>query len=243
MPKAYWWVGMPNMGDLLTPLLLSWFADISPRWAPVEEADVVVVGSVLEHIPAHWNGIVAGAGIMYPNTDIYLPDATVLALRGPLTAQKFPRSHRMALGDPGLLVSDMVQPVEKKYNLGLVPHWSDPELETRPEFLRYNPRIIRPSGDPIEVIREIARCRKIVSSSLHGIIIADAFEIPRRTETCKQFNKEGGMTKFEDHDRAVGLTEFKVGVAQEPLRYRVEQRQHELYDVLKTVGRSLMGLS
>lgn len=235
MPTAYWWIGHPNFGDLLTPLLLARFADTLVRWAPVEDAQLVCVGSVLDVLPAGWSGIVAGSGKLHEHREIDLSKAKVLALRGPLTAKGVPGDF--VIGDPALLADEMVT-VDKQYDLGIVPHWSDAELENRQEFKRYNPHIIRPSGDPLEVIREIGRCRKIVSSSLHGIIVADAFGIPRRTEMAKLFS-DGGSFKFRDHSAAVGLS-FKIGVTQEAPRYNVENLQQELYDCLSYLGKILM---
>ena len=240
-PSAYWWTGKPNFGDALNPLLLDWFADVRPRRVPAADADVIVCGSVLEHLPAGFTGIVAGAGKMYEQTDLgsRLAAATVLALRGPLSAKGVPGDY--ALGDPGLLAAELVVDADDKvYNLGIVPHWSDTTLEHRHEFKGFSPHIIRPDGDPLEVVREIGRCRKVVSSSLHGLIVADAFGIPRRTEVATRMEKEGGMFKFRDHCAAVGVP-FEVGVTQTAPRYMVERRQHEIYDVLASVGRRLMG--
>jgi hypothetical protein len=241
-PSAYWWTGKPNFGDALNPLLLDWFGDVRPRRVPAADADVIVCGSVLEHLPAGWQGIVAGAGKMYEQTDLdsRLAAATVLALRGPLSAKGVPGDY--ALGDPGLLACELVavDDVDKVYNLGIVPHWSDTTLEHRHEFKGFSPRIIRPDGDPLEVVAEIGRCRKVVSSSLHGLIVADAFGIPRRTEVAVRLEKEGGMFKFRDHCAAVGVP-FEVGVTQLAPRWIVERRQHEIYDVLASVGRRLMG--
>jgi pyruvyltransferase len=237
VPTAYWWLGHPNFGDLLTPLLLARFADTLVRWSAVESADLVCVGSVLDMLPTGWPGLVVGSGKLRERSKIDLSHATVLALRGPLTAKGIKGDY--VLGDPGLLADELVA-VQKVYDLGIVPHWSDTELERRPEFQKYKPRIIRPSGDPLEVIREIGRCRKVISSSLHGIIVADAFGIPRRTEMAKIFAHEGGDFKFRDHAAALGMP-FQIGITQQAPRYAIEHRQQELYEVLMSVGRRLMG--
>lgn len=240
-PTGYWWRGRPNFGDLLTPLLMSHFADLEVTWAPVAEAGFVCVGSVLEHLPPGWTGTVIGSGRLKPDSQIDLSRARVMALRGPLTAKGAKARGSFAIGDAGLLADELVT-VEKKHELGIVPHWSDTTLEHRPEFKRYNPVIIRPSEDPLEVIRKIGECRKIISSSLHGIIVADAFGIPRRIEMTERFAKEGGDFKFRDHCAAISIP-FKVGVTQEPSRYKVQDRQHELFDVFEEFGRKLAGLS
>jgi pyruvyltransferase len=235
-PTAYWWKGHPNFGDMLTFLLMERFADTTVEWAPAQEANIFAVGSILEAIPSGWRGIVAGSGRLFEQSTLHLEDAIILGLRGPLSAKGVKGDY--AIGDPGLLADELVT-VDKEYNLGLVPHWSDTVLET--QFGQYNPRIIRPEGDPLEVIREIGRCRKIVSSSLHGLIVADAFGIPRRIELVgAKFIKEGGDFKFRDYHASIGMP-FTVGVLQEAPRYNVQDRQSELYDMLASLGRILMG--
>lgn len=235
-PTAYWWKGKANFGDLLTPLLLARFADTTVRWAPGASADMLVVGSILEAAPAGWRGVVAGAGRLKEHSALHLGDAHIVGLRGPLSARGL--KGDFALGDPGLLADELVV-VDKEFNLGIVPHWSDTTLEKR--FGQYSPKIIRPEGDPLQVIADIGRCRKIVSSSLHGLVVADAFGIPRRTELDgANLAKEGNDFKFRDHCAAVGL-KFEVGLTQEAPRYVVQDRQFELFDMFSWLGRYLMG--
>jgi pyruvyltransferase len=235
---GYWWRGRPNFGDLLTPLLAERFTDVRLVWTPAACARVVISGSILEHLPTGWTGIVAGAGKLHEASTPDLSQATVLGLRGPLTARGIPGEY--ALGDPGLIADELVTGVEKVHNLGLVPHWSDAALEHRPEFKRYNPLIIRTGTDPLTVIRQIGSCRKIVASSLHGLILADAFGIPRRTELLPRLAHEGGDFKYRDHAAAVGLP-FVLGLTQEAPRHIVQERQHALWDMLSKAGRRLMG--
>lgn len=230
LATGYWWIGKPNFGDLLTPLLLERFSKTRVNWAPVKDASFVCVGSILDVLPQKWTGIVIGSGKLRETSNVDLSSATVLALRGHLTANGVKARGDYVLGDPGLLADELVTDVEKIHDLGIIPHWSDIKLEHRHEFKQFKPVIIRPSSDPLEVIRQIGQCRKIVSSSLHGIIVADAFGIPRRTEMAESFSKEGGSFKFRDHSTTVGL-EFKIGVTQEVPRSRIQDLQHELYDM------------
>lgn len=231
---SYWWKGRPNFGDLLGPLLLEHFSDLEVEWAPAAEADLLTVGSLIHQVPLDWAGILAGTGSLWQQKLSPLPNATVLGVRGPLTARGLGLTGSFALGDPGLLANELVV-AHKEHNLGLVPHWSDKDLENRPEFKKYKPLIIRPDGNPLEVLRQIGSCRKIVASSLHGIIVADAFGIPRRTETTPRFLQEGGDWKFRDHNAAVGVP-FELGVTQTAPRWIVQDRQHEIYDMLVELG-------
>lgn len=230
--KVYYWNTRPNFGDSIAPLLLEHFSDGNPVYAPAAESEVIVTGSILHHVPANWRGTVLGAGSLY--TDSKVPAyAKYLAVRGPMTigiVAAHQKVGNIALGDPGLLAGELVGPQSRKYELGIVPHWSDTGL-----VKRFKGKLIDPAGDPLEVIRQIGSCKKIVASSLHGVILADAFGIPRRIEMTPQFAKEGGDHKFRDHCAAVSVP-FEVGKFQSPVFSRVEDRQHELYDAFTAYG-------
>jgi hypothetical protein len=172
---------MPNFGDALAPLLLDHFCDADLEWAPIADASIASIGSVLEHIPPRWTGYICGSGKLKENSAINLSHATVVALRGPLSAKGI--KGNFALGDPGLLADELVGPQEKRWDLGIVPHWKDDELAPRFARLIRAPsttRVISPRLDPLTVVTEIGACKRIVTSSLHGMITADAFGIPRR---------------------------------------------------------------
>jgi pyruvyltransferase len=233
--KVYYWRGRPNAGDLLTPLLLAHFSNLNVTWAPLPEAQLVGIGSVLEHIPSGWHGKIVGAGKLHEQSKVPV-DAEILALRGPLTAKGL--RGNFALGDPGLLASELVQVATKKYHLGLVPHWSDDQLTVDPRFTPYDPIIIDPRGDPLEFIRLIGECEKVVSSSLHGLIIADAFAIPRRFEYAERRLKlEGGQFKFRDYSESI-RTPLEVGITTLANRQAVDDRKSELWDVFRALAPS-----
>ena len=239
--KAYWWRdtppfgagrGIQNFGDRLTPLLLERFAGVRTEWAPPETAGVVCVGSILEHLPARWTGTVAGAGKLAEESRVDLRAARILALRGPLSARGIPGDY--VVGDPGLLADELVVTPTRRHPLGVVPHWSDTRLAMDPAFMVPGRVVIDPCGDPVNVVRMIGECEAIVASSLHGIVLADAFGIPRQIEYCASFEREGGMFKFRDHCAAVGVG-FSAGRRQLAERFAVERRKRELRDVLSTL--------
>lgn len=235
--RAYWWRAKPNFGDAIAPLLIERFTDYPAAWERVGKSDVVSVGSVLEHVPYLYDGYILGAGRMYPDSRLNLfgDTMTVLALRGPLTAKAWPRD--CAIGDPGLLANELVPPQTKSIDLGIVPHIYDPDLRYRREFFspRWITKVINPADDPLKVIAEIGQCRKIVSSSLHGIILADAFGIPRRFEYTPRFDQEGGRFKFDDYSASIG-TPLTIGETIYANRRIVGNRQHELWDAYRTLN-------
>jgi pyruvyltransferase len=230
--KLYYWNAKKNFGDLLASLLIQKFTRIPTKWSPPEKSELVVIGSILEHLPKTWAGVIAGAGKLHEKTKLSFPNARILSVRGPLTAKGL--KGNFVLGDPGLLADELVPQQEKKYALGIVPHWTDTKLEHNPLFTRYKPKIIRVTDNPLKVIAEIGQCHKIVSSSLHGIVLADAFGIPRRIELSPKMishpTQEGGTFKWQDYNASINV-KFRTGFTQQADRNRILDKQHELFDV------------
>ncbi len=231
--SAFYWNLVKNWGDSLSPLLLHRFAHIETTWVPADLAQIVCVGSILGNlVKPTYTGVVLGSGKLFEE-GIVPTHAHILALRGPLTARGVPGTF--ALGDPGLLADELVTVEDKTHELGIVPHWSDHRLEHDPRFAKYKPVIIRADRDPLEVIRAIGACRKIVSSSLHGLILADAFNIPRRFEATAAWSREGGDFKVRDHNAALDLP-FKIGVTQQANSGRVDDAKAGLWDACRAAG-------
>ena len=242
--RGYWWREVPNFGDRLAPLLLERFAGVKAIWSPVCGADIVSAGSLLEHIPPLWEGWILGTGKLYEDSRLHLHTgpAVILGVRGPLTARQCPPGTQM-LGDPGLLASDLIddQEPEKLYDLGVVPHWADSKLAHDARFISgdWSTKVIDPHQDPMTVICEISACQKIVTSSLHGLIVADSFGIPRRFEPAPDWGSaQGGMFKFRDYLASIGAP-WIVGETTTVSRLRVEDRKYELYDAYDELGRQV----
>ena len=235
--KAYWWNTRPNFGDGLAPLLLERFADVPVVWDTVARAQVVSVGSVLEHIPPLWDGYVLGSGKLYESSRVHLygSGTHVLALRGPLSKRFY--AGDCAIGDPGLLADELLPTQDRIYDLGVIPHWSDTSLANDRRFVndKWSSIVIDSTADPLSVVRLIGQCKKVVSSSLHGLIVADAYGIPRRFEYTPRFDHEGGIFKFRDYHQSIA-TNFEIGKTITPNPHHVETRKHELWDAYRDLG-------
>ncbi len=237
--RAYWWRSVANFGDALAPLLLEHFADVKVIWEPVETTEIVSVGSVLEHIKPDWKGYILGSGKHKEHTKLTIgSEAKILALRGPLTAKFFTGSY--ALGDPGILANELVGPQKKLWDIGIVPHWRDTTLAgSFPKLIpkQYSCKVIDVRESPLEVLRQIGSCGKIVTSSLHGMIVADAFGLPRRVEYCPELSKpsEGGDFKFRDYSESIHAP-FEFGKLQTATRVRVEDLQFSIYDAYRELS-------
>lgn len=108
----------------------------------------------------------------------------IRALRGPLTRQfimeNFGIDAPEVYGDPALLVPMLFPEFSlssnPKYPFVIIPHYSDAWMYPKEEF----PNVIYPYEPWDEVIRKILDSEFVISSSLHGLIIAEAFGIGAR---------------------------------------------------------------
>ena len=174
-----WWDGHPNFGDDLTPWLLPFYG-VHPVHRVASRARLAGIGSILEFLPESYDGAIWGSGLMN-EAPHPLPAARVLAVRGPLTRELIGAPVDVVLGDPGILVARHVRRRDVRWDVGLVPHGhhrghQDFLALARSAGLRV--RVINVHAPAARVIPEIAACDRIITTSLHGLITADAFGIP-----------------------------------------------------------------
>jgi pyruvyltransferase len=198
------WSKENNFGDYLTKALLASYGIVS-RYARPSFAQIVGVGSILERVPDQFPGIVLGTGFAWEVSRSGLRQARVLALRGPLTRARISAAKPLLLGDPGLLAPRLLgSRPPPRYRLGLVPHYVDQQNAMFSRLRGQHPdevTLIDVRRQPGAVIREIAECEAIVSSSLHGLIVADALGIPSAWHYVPAVL--GAGFKFQDHFAAI----------------------------------------
>ena len=212
-----YWADALNFGDMLTPELLKTFG-VFPRYtSSLDTAStsriLVSCGSILGWQKADFSGYVLGAGLGMREEAKSMPFARFLCVRGALTRDAMGLRHEIPLGDPGLLVERIVNVsgVEKSTMIGIVPHQIEmnsprvSELVSRLQKSIDNPDIgimlISTRRTPQAVIRDIATCRFVLSSSLHGLVVSDALHIP---SARVHFEKAIGDFKFDDYYSAYG---------------------------------------
>lgn len=197
---TYWWDMHPNFGDEMTPWLLPHFG-IAPVHRAPSRARLVGVGSILEHLPTDFAGVVWGSGLI-DDRPRPLPNATVVAVRGALTREHLGAPSTTVLGDPGLLTARLVPRPRTRWRLGLIPHGHHRHHPTFTATARASPehvRIINVSNRPWRTAREIASCAAIITTSLHGLVVADAYGIPAAW-TVLEPALSGGDFKFRDYE-------------------------------------------
>ncbi len=175
-----------------------------------DKENILGIGSIIE---SHVNkdSIIWGSGALYGEAGLKEKPKKVLAVRGPLT-RKYLRTQGVecpdVYGDPALLLPYLYKKdtYKHKYKVGVIPHYKDFDSSYLSN-LRNDPnvKLIRLKGykNLLSVIDEICDCEFIVSSSLHGLIVADAYNIPNLWIKFSD-NIEGGFFKYFDYFMSVG---------------------------------------
>jgi pyruvyltransferase len=195
-----------NLGDILSPIIAGYFGSkkvvrISKRRCHKVE-HYFMIGSILQRCTS--KSIIWGSGLIFEDSICNEKPKKVLAVRGPLTREKLIEQGidcPEIYGDPALLLPEIYPLSNKKpiYKLGIIPHFLDKNDTSLKKFSkRSDVKIIDiQNKDPLLVVDEMQQCEKIISSSLHGIIIADAYHIP---SVWTQFTKPIGDDHFKFHD-------------------------------------------
>ena len=200
-----WWLGNEyghgNFGDILTPFILNHYGIKYKYTQTYANANLICVGSIARR--ANRNTTVLGSGIIRGN-EILAAQANWKFVRGPHTRQRILSlggSCPEIYGDPALLLPRIYNPiVEKTIDVGYVPHNVDHDIIKT----QYENVIHLATTDYKNVIDQMLKCKKIVSSSLHGIIVAHAYGIPAAwAKSCNRL--KGGRTKFNDYYASVNL--------------------------------------
>jgi len=205
MINVYWSNSRPNFGDILTPHILDYYNIDYNMVSKVDDASAMCIGSIIHR--ATNNMIVLGSGAMHSKHKLN-PNADYRFVRGPLTRQKIIDEGGICpevYGDPALLLPLFCDESKKEYDVGIVPHYVDYD-DIKVKYPTH--KVINLSNEnPIEVAKEITKCRTIISTSLHGIIAAHAYGIP--AAWLIQNKLKGNNIKFRDYFSSVQLeTQF-----------------------------------
>ncbi|MDR5172635.1 polysaccharide pyruvyl transferase family protein [Methylobacillus flagellatus] len=215
--KVFWWSPKPflglkifqkqNVGDFLGPMLVQKILQTQGlNINDIKKEKLLSIGSVLHF--ANDNDTVWGSGVNGKvNPDFHkFKTLDIRAVRGPLTGEFLKKRGLIdpeVYGDPGILVADYwkrSRPVEKN-KIVFIPHMRDKVN------LGNNIKILSPLTEFETFLTEIQTAEKVISSSLHGVIIAESYGIP-----AVLFENHSGETafKYEDYYRGTGRETFKA---------------------------------
>lgn len=214
-----------NAGDMLSGPILEYLGIKVEYVGRKERGKLLAVGSVMSSLRRR--DVVWGTGCIRDKPIISPPGVRFLAVRGPMTRKLIQRAEVPEIyGDPALLLPLIYQPdMTKRHKVGLVPHYIDKGIPSTGDR-----HFIDIQTDWRAVVDEIASCESIISSSLHGLIIAEAYGIPARWEVYSN-NVIGGEFKFRDY--LAGTGRQPQGPGDFPPIENLDKIQNRLVQALK----------
>lgn len=159
-----------NFGDELGAIILRHYG-FTVRRVSFSKAEYLLTGTMLDSAESK-NPTIAVIGSGSGHTHEAVHDFRVFAVRGRLTAKALGLEN-VVLGDLGLLASRIWTKEPARYNIGVVRHYVDDN-----DYSDFADIVIDATEPAETVIKKISSCRVIMSSSLHGIIVADSYGIP-----------------------------------------------------------------
>lgn len=243
---------IPNMGDLLNRDMLEELFGISIQNVSIHRCNMIAIGSGLGGtlfsndptrrikqmlaFPFTRTLHVWGTGFLSYNTHsdntFAFKEIQIHSLRGKLTQARVEKilgkEIEVPLGDGGLLAERWLgEYPSKKYRVGIIPHYKEKDCPEVGRLLHhYNDSTIIDLGEkPKDVVQKIAECEVIISSSLHGLIVADSFHIPNVHVKFGEVEKKmGDGYKFDDYYSSFGVRDdpFLIQRGEMPSLYDVE---------------------
>ena len=136
----------------------------------------------------------------------------VRAVRGPVTRDYLAgmgiRSPEV-YGDPGMMISSVFPPVRKRQGLALlIPNYNDFHLFDGQES---GVRIVSPFTDLKTVTELISSAEIVFSSSLHGLVFAEAYNVP--AVLLLPPGHAESIVKYEDYYNGSGRRSFPVATS------------------------------
>ena len=207
-----------NWGDVLSQFLLEHFSG-----KKLNKNDVFYFDEGAYMLDKNGKIVGIGSSMKYVRKDDYVwgtgcidehhvgnKPRKVYSVRGPLTRDVLLKRGwdvPEIYGDPALLFPKIYNPtIEKKYKIGLIPHCVDfhslEGLKAINHMEDMGIKIINVTAGIYEFIDQLKECEMIISSSLHGLIAADAYGIPNHRVKISKLLL-GGDFKYLDHYASV----------------------------------------
>jgi len=205
-----------NYGDVLSEYIIkkvsgnpvTFFNAPKQRKKWFQKKYLMGIGSIMKY--ATPKATVWGSGII--SRDDTFGEATFCAVRGPLSRKRIQNLGYVCpkvYGDPALLLPKYYQKeVKKTKRYGIIPHYVDQEKAEAIFENAEDCKVLNLLNDDVfKTTDEICSCEFIISSSLHGVIVAHAYGIPA---IWVQFSDRlsGDNVKYADYFESVDLVPY-----------------------------------
>ncbi len=219
-----------NLGDYLSKVIVEFMC--KSRGVSIDKyirgrQHLYAIGSIL--LMGYQNCTVWGTGLPFVPSALRgimhrkpLRKLDIRCVRGPLTADilnAWGHNCPKIYGDPAVLMPIIYTPTakENKKELLYIPHY---QHEDQVEKLGINTNVVSMrTSDYKTVIDEICSAKRVISSSLHGIILAESYGIPAVFLNTWQ---KRYLFKFEDWYLSTGRTpDYSVTTFDEAIKAEV----------------------
>lgn len=234
-----WWKQKTNLGDTLAPIIYQWMLEQKNLTCDMKVSKtihLITVGSLIGQ--GEYDAVVWGSGILdVINTRRLVKQSKyrkldVRAVRGPISqfvleicGYECPAVY----GDPAILMPYIYKPkkVEKKYDISIILHHSQ-DINIPKEYHAINIQ----TNDYKKFIDEICESKKIISSSLHGIILSEVYKVPA---VFLKTGIENEIVKFYDWYFSTKRTNIKFANTIEEAEEMVPMELPELEEMRKNL--------
>lgn len=232
LPLYYWQTNrFVNFGDYLSLKLVERI--VGGRVKVCQSKDPVqkflAIGSILRC--ANTGDVVWGTGMngkVMDANEYKFEHLDIRAVRGPLTRDFIlnvlgidcPETY----GDPALLLPyffpEFVRDENPEYDYIIIPHYSEISLFPKKDY----PNVVYPTEPWRDVVRKILNSKFVIASSLHGLVVADAFGVPAR---CLKITDHEPLYKYQDYYLGTDRPNFQFAASiQEALQLGGEEPFH-----------------
>ncbi|MGP5063765.1 polysaccharide pyruvyl transferase family protein [Psychrobacter celer] len=206
---VFYWDSKPNFGDFIGPYLISKITGVPIlNIQNLQYSGIMAVGSILQMLDRK-NMTVWGSGLIEEPTDEVIRSLQkykpkILSVRGRETAKYLSKvgidvPDQDVYGDPALILPLFYKPlVINETKIGICPHHIHKAYFLESVVCGENLKIIDVQKDVENVINEITSSSVCISTSLHGLIIAQAYNIPWVWLEVTDNNLIGNDFKFKD---------------------------------------------
>lgn len=206
MIKAWWYKGDGNnFGDVICPTIIEGISSEKVSFSE-EERVLVSIGSVAFYKFNKPMSFWGSGAIDLKQTTRFIKQNKYHAVRGPMTRDRIIKTGGDCpeiYGDPSMLLP-ILFPKNNIRNLShseisILPHWVDLDVVKGYDNSQDNSiKIIDIRSEAMKVLSEIASSNILLTSSLHGVIVGEAYDIPT---LFVEFGTRlyGGKFKFYDY--------------------------------------------
>ena len=243
----YWWSEIDNFGDYINNEIYHWFFNkIEDNDNPQTNNIVFGVGSVIQ--VAEFNSTIWGSGLIkenaYDDFDNKRIKLDIRLVRGPLTRKRLmelgytvPEKY----GDPSIVLPLIYNPDRPKElnDYVIIAHYKDYQALKD----KYSNVINAGTTDYKSIVNAIVSSKKVISTSLHGIILSEIYGVPA---VLLHLNESLDLFKYRDYYLSTNREDISIAYSVEealempgnPLPKNIKELQDNIistfpYDLLE----------